>query len=199
MAEHSDFDETGAQKRRVRQSVQAARDAMTADQLAEARDGLTEQLSTLVSARGARSISCYLPVQAEPDTRGFLSWAREQGIEVFLPSAREDGLLDWIRDTGEGTVTGPFGIPEPLGDHLSPLAVCSVDLMLVPACAVDRAGVRLGWGRGYFDRNLGSMDNRPPVFAIVNEPEIFDALPSEVDDIPVTGAVTPSRIVYLGR
>lgn len=199
MAEHSDPDHVGAEKRAIRAQVQSSRDAMTDEQRAAAAIGLTEQLRTLVSARGARSISCYLPVQAEPDTREFLEWARTEGIEALLPSAREDGLLDWIRDDGEGVVTGPFGIPEPLGEHLSPLVVCKVDLMLVPACAVDLEGTRMGWGRGYFDRNLGSMDNRPPVFAVVNESEIFDSLPSEVHDIPVTGAVTPERIVYLGR
>lgn len=172
---------------------------MSTDALDAARSNLTNQLAMLVTGRGARSISCYLPVGSEPDTRPFLAWARELGIETYLPSAREDGLLDWILDTGEGTVTGKFGIPEPIGDHLSPLAVGEVDLMLVPAAAVSLDGTRLGWGRGYFDRNLGSMDNRPPVFAVVYESDIFEALPSELHDIPVTGAVTPERIVYLDR
>jgi len=199
MVEHNDVAQISAEKRRVRGSVRETRAAMTAQQLDAARAGLTEQLGTLVSARGARSISCYLPMGTEPDTRPFLAQAIEQGIEVLLPSAREDGLLDWIRYTGEGTVTGAFGIPEPLGEHLSPLAVGDTDLMLVPACAVDRSGIRLGWGRGYFDRNLGSMDHRPPVFAVIYESEFMDALPSEMHDVPVTGAVTPERIVYLDR
>lgn len=194
MSEHID-----AEKRRVRATVRSRRAGLTAERRAELTEGLTEQLSTLVTARGARSLSCYLPVASEPDTRPFLAWAREQGLEVLLPSAREDGFLDWIRDTGEGTVVGAYGIPEPLGEYLSPLAANEVDLMLVPAAAVDRGGVRVGWGRGYFDRNLGSMDRRPPVFAIVYEEELLDALPSELHDVPVTGAVTPERIVYLDQ
>lgn len=192
MSEHID-----AEKRRLRATIRARRAERSAEERATAAEALAGQLSTLVAARGARSVSCYLPVGGEPDTRPFLEWARAQGIEVLLPSAREDGLLDWIRDSGEGTVVGGFGIPEPLGEHLSPLAVSDVDLMLVPACAVDRSGMRLGWGRGYFDRNLGSMDRRPPVFAVVFEDEIVDELPRDLHDVPVTGAVTPERIVYL--
>mgnify|MGYP001367839619 CR=1 FL=1 len=192
MSEHID-----AEKRRLRATIRARRAERSAEERATAAEALAGQLSTLVAARGGRSVSCYLPVGGEPDTRPFLEWARAQGIEVLLPSAREDGLLDWIRDSGEGTVVGGFGIPEPLGEHLSPLAVSDVDLMLVPACAVDRSGMRLGWGRGYFDRNLGSMDRRPPVFAVVFEDEIVDELPSDLHDVPVTGAVTPERIVYL--
>ncbi|MBO1900745.1 5-formyltetrahydrofolate cyclo-ligase [Leucobacter weissii] len=182
-------------KRLVRAGVRAARSEMTASERSAAGTALTERLAALVSQRGARRIACYLPLPTEPDTRGFLRWAGAKGIEVLLPSARPDGLLDWIVDGDEGTVAGAFGIPEPVGEHLSPLAVGEVDLMLIPACAVDLRGVRLGWGRGYFDRSLASMARRPPVFAVVHESELVDELPFEPHDVPVDGAVTPARIV----
>lgn len=190
-------DEIDREKQRIRGLVRERRAATTGVERAEIRDGITAQLITLVTGRGARSVSCYMPVAGEPDTSAFLAWTREQGIDVLLPAAREDGLLDWIRPSWEGNVRGAFGIPEPLGECLSPLAVGDVDLMLVPACAVDRSGVRLGWGRGFFDRNLGSMDQSPPVFAIVHDEEVFETLPSELHDIPVTGIVTPTRIEYV--
>lgn len=198
-ADASDAAEIAAAKRAIRKAVQERRAALTEAEVDRATEGLTAQLVNLVTARGARSVSSYLPVPTEPDARPFNAWAREQGIELLMPSTRVDGLLDWIRDSGEGVVTGAFGIPEPLGDHLSPLAVSDVDLMLIPACAVDEQGVRLGWGRGYYDRNLGSMDRRPPVFAIVNDSEVVDSLPSELHDVPVTGAVTPERIIHFER
>jgi len=188
-----------ARKRSVRGKVQAHRSSLTAQRRSELTAGLTEQLINLVTARGARSVSCYLPIRDEPDTLPFIAWAHREGIETLMPSVREDGLLDWIRDSGEGSVAGALGIPEPLGEHLSPLAVSEVDLMLVPASGVDERGTRLGWGRGYFDRNLGSMERRPPVFAIVFDEELFDELPEELHDIRMTGAVTPSRIVHFDR
>ena len=63
-----------------------------------------------------------------------------------------------------------------------------------PAAACDRSGMRMGWGRGYFDKTLGSMDRRPPVYAVVYDDEIVDALPHEPHDQPVDGAVTPSGL-----
>lgn len=189
MADDIDHD-----KQRIRDAVRAARAALSERERLAAREGIATQLTALVTELGATSVSCYLPVSDEPDTRGFLEWARPAGIEVLLPAAREDGLLDWIALGDDGVVPGAFGIPEPLGERLSPLAVSDVDLMLVPAYAVDRVGVRLGWGRGFFDRNLGSMDRRPPVYAIVFDTEWVDHLPSELHDVPVTGVVTPSRV-----
>lgn len=199
MVAHDDVAPIEAEKRRIRNAVRTARAALGEERIAAAAAGLKDRLRELVSARRARSISCYLPYASEPDTRPFLSWASAEGIEVLLPAARADGLMDWVRDTGAGTIIGNFGITEPIGEHLSPLSVEEADLMLIPASSVDRHGVRLGWGRGYFDRCLGPMVHRPPVFAVVYEEELVDDLPSEPHDIAVTGVVTPERILYLDR
>lgn len=185
-----------SRKWELRQWVRSERAQVTDEDKAERFDGLTAQLSTLISARGAKFVSCYYPVMNEPNTLGFLAWAREAGTDVILPISREDGLLDWVRSTGEEVEPGLLGIPEPTGEPLSPLEVSDVDLMLIPACALDEQGNRIGWGRGYFDKTLGSMDRRPPVFAVVNDNEILETIPVDLHDVPVTGAVTPTRIIY---
>lgn len=189
--------EITAEKQRIRNAVRERRAELSEAQLQAARTGLTEQLISLTLAREADSVSCYLPFGTEPDTRDYLEWTREHGIDVLMPATREDGLLDWIRPSWEGTVTGAFGVPEPLGTILSPISVGEVSIMLVPAAGVDQEGVRLGWGRGYFDKNLGSMDRMPPVFAVIYDEEFVDELPRELHDVPVTGVVTPTRIEYL--
>lgn len=185
-----------ALKPHLRRVVRAQRSAMSAQDRAAATAGLTTQLGDLVSRLGARSLCCYLPVGDEPDTRPFLAGARSTGIEVLLPRSRADGGLDWSLDDGMHYRTGRFGIPEPAGAALAADAVDRVDLMLIPACAVDLAGNRLGWGRGFFDRALASLARRPPVFAVVFEADVVDAVPVEQHDEPVTGAVTPARIIF---
>ena len=65
--------------------------------------------------------------------------------------------------------------------------------MIVPAASIDRTGMRLGWGRGYFDKTLGSMETRPPVYAVVFDTELVEAVPRELHDQGVTGVVTPTR------
>jgi len=182
-------------KRGIRRLVRAERAARDTAALVAAEAALTTRLAGLVAARGARRVACYLPVGGEPDTRGFLAWARGAGVETILPLSREDGLLDWAAAGNGATAPGAFGIPEPLGERLPTGALGGVDLALIPACAVDRSGVRLGWGRGYFDRALSALDRIPPVFAVVHDNEVFDVLPREPHDVPVAGAVTPSRVL----
>lgn len=189
-------DDIDAQKRALRAEVRERRRNATSVEQQRNRDGITEHLITLATGRGLRSVSCYLPVPGEPDTSGFIAWAVEQDIRILFPMTREDGLLDWVVGDGSSVADGLFGIPEAEGEVLSPLAVNDVDLMIIPACAVDREGGRLGWGRGYFDKTLGSMDNRPPVYAVVHEHEVLDRVPTSLHDQSVSGAVTPKEILH---
>lgn len=185
------------QKHEIRVRVREQRAQRPAAERDVTGAGFTEQLIALCESRGPKTVSCYVSIDGEPDTSGFLSWAAENGIDVLLPVTRADGLMDWVLPSGEGFVPGPYGIPEPLGEVVSPMAVGEAGLMIIPACSIDRTGVRLGWGGGYFDKTLGSMDKRPPVFAVVYADEFVESLPSDVHDIPVTGVVTPQQITYL--
>ena len=169
---------------------QAARDA--------AAEGIRVQLDELVEQVGARSISCFLSIPTEPGTRDFVAGAVARGIRVLLPITRVDGLLDWAVATADGDIAeGMFGLPEPVGEVLGPIAVNDVDLLVIPAAAVDRSGMRLGWGRGYFDKTIGSMERCPPVYAVVYDSEVLDEVPSDRLDQPVTGVVTPTQTLTL--
>ena len=134
----------------------------------------------------------------EPGTRDFVHAAVERGIRVLLPVTRTDGLLDWaVATPGLDITEGMFGLPEPVGELLGPIAVNAVDLMVIPAAAVDRKGMRLGWGRGFYDKTIGSMERCPPVYAVVFDSEFVDELPSDELDQRVTGVVTPTRTITL--
>ncbi|GAB3391513.1 5-formyltetrahydrofolate cyclo-ligase [Humibacter soli] len=182
-------------KRALRAELRERRRNATVTERERATVGITENLRQLVEQYGARSLSCYLSAPNEPDTRPFLRWAFAEGMRVLLPISREDGLLDWTVDDGESETEGMYGWPEVVGELLGPIAVNDVDLIVVPAAAVDLRGVRMGWGRGYFDKTLGSMEKCPPVYAVVFDGEVLDEVPRERHDEPVTGAVTPTRII----
>lgn len=183
-------------KRALRAELRERRNAMSEAQRQAAATGITGQLDALVERIGARSVSCFLSTSTEPDTRAFIRGAMARGIRVLLPITRADGLLDWSVATPGGDVAvGLFGLPEPVGEVLGPIAVGDVDLLIIPAAAVDRTGMRLGWGRGYFDKTIGSMQRCPPVYAVVFDAELLDEVPRDVHDQPVTGIVTPTETV----
>jgi 5,10-methenyltetrahydrofolate synthetase len=188
-------DEASNQKRALRAELRERRRNLTSTERDAATAGITRNLIDLTTELSARSVSCYLSGQNEPNTRPYLNWARDNGVRVLLPISRDDGLLDWTVGDGEAETESLLGLPEAVGDLLGPIAINDVDLILVPAAAVDATGMRMGWGLGYFDKTLGSMEKCPPVYAVVFDGELVDTVPRERHDQSVNGAVTPTRIL----
>jgi 5-formyltetrahydrofolate cyclo-ligase len=183
------------QKRALRAELRERRRTMPSSEREHANAAITAQLVSLTEQLGVDYVAAYLSTPDEPATRDYLRWACEHGIRVLLPVSRPDGLLDWAPYDGKDEDEDLLGMPTPTSDLLGPIAINDVDLILVPAATIDRTGMRMGWGRGYFDKTLGSMEKCPPVYAVIFDSELVDAVPSEVHDQRVDGAVTPRSII----
>ncbi len=90
-------------------------------------------------------------------------------------------------------------MPMPTTEVLGPIAIADVDVVFIPAASIGSDGMRLGWGRGYFDRTLGSMTRRPPVYAVIYDHEVVESVPQEKHDQAVDGMVTPQRIIQVAH
>jgi len=183
------------EKRALRAEIRERRRITPSHEREAATAAVTTHLTEL--ATGIRSMAAYLSTPDEPNTREFLAWACASGIRVLIPYSREDGLLDWAPYDSKEEAEDVQGMPVPTTDLLGPIAINNVDLIVIPAACVDRSGMRMGWGRGYFDKTLGSMDKRPPVYAVIFDSEFLESVPSERHDQRVDGVVTPSGITKL--
>ena len=90
-------------------------------------------------------------------------------------------------------VRGQFGIQEPTGKSVE---LASIELMLVPALAVDEIGNRLGKGKGFYDRILASFSGLR--VAVVFDSEVLGTVPSEPHDQRVVMIATPLRTLVVG-
>lgn len=193
------MDEAAApSKRALRAEIRERRRIMTQSERQASAEGLLAMMKAVVDQHAAGRIACYLAIADEPPTRAFIDWALSEGFTVLLPVAREDGLMDWAPyDQGDEALDST-GMPIPTSDVLGPIALSQTDIIFIPAASIATDGMRLGWGRGYFDRTLGSMTKRPPVFAVVYDHEVVDDVPRERHDQGVDGIVTPTRIIRVG-
>jgi 5-formyltetrahydrofolate cyclo-ligase len=173
---------------------------------AEVHAAEAEQLCRRVEAavRGARTVCAYLPVGAEPGSPALLDRLLELCDVVLLPVVHigpdgEPDALQWGSYTPGRLVRARWGLYEPPEPRLPADAIAEADVVLVPALAVDRAGVRLGRGGGFYDRSLALCRPGTALIAVVRDDEVVDELPSEAHDVLMTHALTPgSGVVPLG-
>lgn len=163
---------------------------------------LCSHLPGLVSSGDA--VGAYVPVGSEPGSLELIDSLLRMGVRVLLPVARHDAAgipmpLQWGEYRRGGLVEARFGLLEPAEPWLPADAVAAAAVVLVPALAVDRTGVRLGRGAGFYDRSLVLTAPGARLVAVVRDDEVVDKLPAEPHDVRMTHALTPSRgLVQLG-
>ena len=190
--------DVAAEKALWRQRIRAARRAR--DAALRARDAASITAAALrLAAEADGPICAHLPVGAEPWSPAGVEALHAAGHEVLLPVvADRSGPLDWARYTGtDALAAGPFGLREPSGRRLGPEAVTRARLMLLPALAADRRGVRLGQGGGFYDRTLPLVDDAVALVVVLGDGELVEALPAESHDRRVGAAILPAEGVTM--
>ena len=194
----------GAGKAERRSQLLAARRAVPAEvrraEAAQLRDHLKQLLT------GTDTVAAYVPIGAEPGSPELLDLLEQHCRSVLLPVVRAgpDGEhlpLRWGRYVpGRLRAAARFGLQEPAEPGLPASALAQADVVLVPALAVDRRGVRLGRGGGFYDRSLVLCRPGARLVAVVRDCEVVEELPGEQHDVHMTHALTPSGgLIQLGN
>ena len=89
-----------------------------------------------------------------------------------------------------------YGFPQPTAEAFE-LQPRHISLALVPGVAFDRHGTRLGHGVGYFDELLARLPGDCPRVGVALSELVFDRLPSEPHDVPMTHLATEDGVVAI--
>ena len=180
----------------LRAFVRLTRAARSSDELASASGDFEKFLVFLADQYGWRRIAAFIPTPSEPPIAHGLNTVVLAGVSVIVPVSAADGELDWVElgpDTIWSTRSDSMGMPIPsTGASATPT---DLDAVLIPAAAVDRAGNRLGWGKGFYDRFLSSVEGDPLLIAVVFDSDCVDQIPTEAHDAAVDAILTETEIV----
>jgi 5-formyltetrahydrofolate cyclo-ligase len=177
------------EKSALRALVRARMPAPGSDAFVTASVAAQERLASSSLASVARVVALYRALPSECGTASLAAALQAAGKEicypVVVPGAR---CLEFRRAAGV-FVSGSLGVEEPTG---SPVALSSIDLMVVPAIAVDDGGGRLGRGKGHYDATLAVA--RAVSVALVFELQLVEEVPLGEDDRPVDAVCTDRRL-----
>lgn len=160
------LESTEEKKKELRQKYLTQRQELSTSQWQKHSENICQHLLDSQIFTQAKVILSYLSFKNEPD----LSYLHQREKFVWgLPRCQGKSLIwhqyQWQDDLDLGT----YGIREPKIDTPT-ISPEQVDLILVPAVACDRAGYRLGYGGGYYDRLLSKPEwqNIPTVGIVFN-------------------------------
>lgn len=154
---------------------------------------IAQAVCALPEYAAARTVCAFWPMEDEPDIRPLLAAVTRDGKALCLPRCGEHGAMTmhFVPDAF-ALAPGAYGIREPAADAPE-VRPEEIDLCLIPCLAADEAGVRLGRGKGYYDRFVPRL--RPGAALLVCRTALIaPRLSAEAHDARFSRAVTESGI-----
>lgn len=188
-----------ADKKELRASFLERRRQMTFEEVYALSSVVQRTLLTLDCFKAAKRLSLYASFQNEVLTDDVFQRAVQAGKEVYYPRVVDGNKrrLGFFRVSRLDELSaGSYDVPEP--HDKGPLPHPSIlDLIVVPGVAFDIKGVRLGFGKGYYDRALVGMGCS--IVALAYDFQVVKGeLPATLTDVPVSIIVTEKRIIDCG-
>lgn len=128
----------------------------------------------------AKNVMLYYPLKYEINLLPLLSEKKD----FYFPRVEGEKLL--VCPACNNFKLSKLKINEPCS---TPVCPDVLDLIVVPALAVDKQGYRLGYGGGFYDRFLAENKNITTITPVLKE-FVFDKLPTEGFDVPISYILT---------
>ena len=182
------------EKAHIRSQIREQRKFITKDELEAADKALLDEFKAVLKQDKsfkkifdkARAVAVYKAVGGELPCDALAAYIRNTGKKTVYPLVKgEDMVFIEVKTPGKELISGNYGIPEP-DEKKGIFDDGKIDIVILPGIAFDEAGNRLGQGKGYYDRWIGSLrkDIRPVLIGVCMEFQMMSMIPTETSDIP---------------
>lgn len=190
-------------KAELRRAVIAQRDALDLDLRAAKSADICARLVELLDRLGAaapHTVTVYAAMGSEVDPAAFAAAAAKRSWRVAYPcmlsatDAMACGQRMCMRAVSAGDAseapfiahpTRAFAATDVDSDHFPIVPAEALDMIIVPLVAFDRAGARLGYGGGCYDRYLPTLSPACQIIGIAFDEQRVDHVPTDAHDLPL--------------
>lgn len=191
-----------AVKKELRKRMRGVRNTMPATAIAERSAKIVEQIEASDAFRRASTVALFWPIEGknEVDLRSLFTRCEELGKRVVVPWAdleRGEIALKVIEDPARLS-DGAWGFAQPSDDALT-MGRGEVDLVVVPALAIDTSGYRIGYGKGYYDRLLPTVAPPAETVGVAFDFQLLGEVPTTPGDFALSAVITDVRAFRVGE
>ena len=187
-------------KATLREQMKRARLAMSKAEVGRLSAMASERLVELEAFRAASGVMLYLPVRNEVDAMPVVTRCLNDGKALVLPRMDYAGdriVAHRVDDPATQLVLGQMDLVEPDPAKTAVAAPDQIDLVVVPGLAFDLEGNRIGWGRGYYDAFLATLDGRALLMGLAYGFQVVESIEHDGHDVPMDLIVTEATTLRL--
>lgn len=175
-------------KEELRKEIRARIGEMTDNEKEAASVSICKQIIATPEWQKAGCVLLYAALQDEVNLCLLLKDAEKNGKRVYLPVVAGNEMKLKLYESKYGLRRGEFNILEPAADAHELECMDELDLAIIPGRAFTADGMRLGRGRGYYDRILPSISCAK--WGVAFGSQLVAELPSDPWDVRLDRVVT---------
>ncbi len=184
-----------AGKAALRKSVLEKRNALSVAYRQEAAQAIIPHFFNTITLPERSCISGFWPIRSEIDPRPLMREFEAQGMALCVPAILDAQTIEFrAMSFGDALVETGFGTMGPPADA----PVVDPDIMLIPLAAFDRAGNRIGYGAGYYDRAIAALHQKnkyPVLIGVAFDAQRVDHIAHEPHDVALDYILTETGLI----
>ena len=145
-----------------------------------------------------KTVHIYIPIQskAEIDTWPIIHelWAKNIRVVAPIMDVHKNTLSSWQLTKETRLEKNSWNVPEPVQSTKANNK--EIDAIVIPLLAFDKDGYRVGYGKGYYDRFLASIDKKILKIGLSFFPPIDRIDDLDSYDVPLNYCITPEKIIH---
>ena len=179
-------DSSRLEKDKIRKKILLKRKNLSKNTVAKLSGIISRKVLSIIKIKSAKTYLVYLPINNEVDTKFIINFLIQNQKKIFVPAYVEKS---WV-------ICGLKNLDELKRNHFRTLQpkkiikadISTIDVAIVPGVAFDKNGVRLGYGKGVYDRLLSNFDGLK--IGLAYDFQIVDKLSKEEHDLKLDMVVT---------
>ncbi|MCR5143786.1 MAG: 5-formyltetrahydrofolate cyclo-ligase [Lachnospiraceae bacterium] len=183
-------------KNQIRQDLLSKRKMYSKTECTKSSEFLCLQLIEIFKVDRPDILLLYNAYGKEASLEKFIDWVVAQKIDFALPKVSDD-TMDFIKcDSLSDLTPGAFGILEPVGTEIIDLKdYCDKSVVcIVPGVGFDKAGHRIGHGKGYYDKYFQYFP-QVKLYGVCHDFQLVEEIPTDKYDITMTKVISPNYIL----
>ena len=165
----------------MRRAVRAGLAQIGADEARERSVAICKELEKHIAVSGAAVVALFSPLADEPQIWPLVE-RLAQRLSVVLPRVEGDVMNFYCYDKN-AMAKGAYGINEPQQGLV--VLPDEIDAIVVPGVAFTAKGMRMGRGKGFYDRYLAQSGFAALKIGVCYREQLVPDIPAEPHDVPM--------------
>ena len=182
-------------KQSLREHFIKLRGNLTPHSVSQKSKDICQKLLNLAEIKRKKTFSCYLPINSEVETKLIIDILKRRKTKNFLPTYidKKNEYFFCEFTSWQNLKKGPFDILQPTKTKITDLSL--INVAIIPGLAFSKSGVRLGYGKGVFDKLLAKSNAL--IIALAYDFQIIDKIPREKHDLTVDIIISEKRVIKI--